>query len=203
MNVFKINHPLKFKSETFRGTKIYQCDNFFQFPEQVVEFLDASPPELHKRHEPQTNNGVHFTDRRHILYGANELIDTLSLLDIGEPPSDYKCSTNFTKFEIGEYNDYQNNYWYPHRDNGYTAIVYLNHYTGPGTNLYERENDYPPAIEHMAPWRKRSNYRVIKTLEASFNRLVVFQGNTFVHGMAIEDDTFFKEERKNIVVFFT
>jgi hypothetical protein len=101
------------------------------------------------------------------------------------------------------FNDYQNNFWCPHFDKGYTGIVYLNDYTGAGTNLYDVIGNHDNKVpEHYMPWRKKTNYKVIKQLYSKFNRLVIFNSKKFLHGMAIDDDTFFNEERYNVVLFF-
>ena len=39
---------------------------------------------------------------------------------------EYNFLTNVTKFIDKNFNDYENNYWYPHKDFGYTALIYFN-----------------------------------------------------------------------------
>jgi hypothetical protein len=69
--------------------------------------------------------------------------------------------------------------------------------------LYEVIEDDPwNSPEHLKPWRPKSKYRVIKALEARYNRLVLFNGRQFLHGMSIDDDAFFKDYRFNQAIFF-
>ena len=203
-DLFNVNKNLKIQCHTIRGYNFYQIENFFTDPDKLVEFLDINQPQLHKSNEESSKNGVHFYDRRHTITGAYQIIDALSSLDIGKPPAQSTAVTNFTKFNYDKFNNYQDSFWWPHRDYGYTAIIYLNKYSGPGTNLYEDLNyDNLPTVEHSDPWRPKQNYKLFLTAESSFNRLILFQARVFLHGMSIVDDTFFKEERKNLAVFFS
>ena len=104
------------------------------------------------------------------------------------------------------FNDYKNNYWWPHLDRGYNAIVYLNtnDYVS-GTNLYENLNlDEEPlnCPEHFTPWRNKNNFRLVKTLMPRYNRLVLFDGLKFHHGMNICNDDYFHESYRFNQVFF-
>ena len=203
-SLFNVNTDLKIQCDTIRGYNFYQIENFFTDPKKLVEFLDSNPPQLHKSNEEGSKNGIHFYDRSHEISGADQIINALSSLNIGKPPAQSTAYTNFTKFNYDKFNNYSDSYWWPHRDYGYTAIIYLNKYNGPGTNLYEDLNyDHPPLVEHSDPWRPKQNYKLFLTAESSFNKLILFQARVFLHGMAIVDDTFFKEERKNLVLFFS
>ena len=104
------------------------------------------------------------------------------------------------------FNDYKNNFWHPHTDTGYTALIYFNKNDSEcGTNLYrntspDTENNVG---EHVVPWRSKSKWKIIKTLKPKFNRCVLFDGDFFPHGMHIPNDKYFKDEyRLNQVVFF-
>jgi hypothetical protein len=56
--------------------------------------------------------------------------------------------------------------------------------------------------EHYAPWRLKTKYKIIKQLQGKFNRLIMFDGAKFLHGMDISTDDFFKVRRINQVLFF-
>ena len=45
-------------------------------------------------------------------------------------------------------------------------------------------------------------YKLLKTLEPSYNRLVLFDGLKFIHGMDVTNDRYFGNESRNNQVFF-
>ena len=108
--------------------------------------------------------------------------------------------TNATKFYKHDYNDYENCNWWPHRDDGYNAIVYFNDECG--TNLYAPDQENELSHEHHEPWIKKGKYQALKTIEPKFNKLVFFDGLKFPHGMDISNDTYFSKFRYNQVFFF-
>ena len=111
--------------------------------------------------------------------------------------------TNQTRFCKIDFNDYRNNYWYPHQDEGFNGIIYFNKDCECGTNLYENISDEESENEHFKPWRSREHYRFLKHIEPKYNKLVLFDGFKFLHGMNIINDRYFsKEYRKNQVFFF-
>lgn len=201
--MFQLNN-LEIRVEEFQGSKIYTADNCLKYPEKIVQYLNSTSTPLWKNNEPNSLNGIFFDDRRHrITEGTTEFRNKLKEV-CGAKEDVYKeIYSNYTNFYEDPFNDYKSKFWYPHIDSGYTALIYLNKYDGAGTNLYEQvEPDYDNIPEHSKPWRDRYKYKVIKRLEAKFNRLVIFDGKKFKHGMAIEDDTFFHQRRMNIAVFF-
>ncbi len=62
--------------------------------------------------------------------------------------------------------------------------------------------DYDSIPEHSAPWRQKEKYKKIKTLIPKYNRLVLFDGYKFPHGMNITNDRYFSNEYRNNQVFF-
>ena len=145
--------------------------------------------------------------------GTSELAENISL-DINDFKKVYEflkklCNqtyqkpeivTNATKFYKHDYNDYENCNWWPHRDDGYNAIVYFNDECG--TNLYAPDQEKELSHEHHEPWIKKGKYQVLKTIEPKFNKLVFFDGLKFPHGMDISNDTYFSKFRYNQVFFF-
>lgn len=202
-SLFEVNDLSNIKCEIFEGSKIYTMDNFYKYPDEILEFLLVhSSPNLWKVEEQPSYNGKYFLDKRHNFYVSGfENIDT-QLAKICGQTIQYpgKVVTNCTQFIDRSFNDYTNNYWAPHLDLGYNALIY---FTSSGTNLYESIEDDPETMpEHYAPWRAKSKYRIIKTLEAEYNRLVMFDGARFLHGMNITDDTYFNRQRVNQAIFF-
>lgn len=207
-NIYETNDIVDVTTEKYFGTTIYTVDNLFKTPQLIVDSLESIDAPLWKHEEKPSYNGTHFFDRRHFVVDDQLIPVHKKLAEVcgGEPRPKYnnRFSTNFCKFVKDPFNDYKNNYWWPHYDApGYTAIVYLNDITTAGTNLYVGigEDIEPDNHEHYAPWKPKSKYYRAKTLEAKFNRLVIFDGGAFLHGMAVDDDTFFNIERKNLVIF--
>ncbi len=209
--MFELNKNLNVRTE-----KVYDCnfqrlddvhivDNFYSDPDEIVKFfLDQNAP-LHKGAEDGLN-GVSFEDRRftagtNLSYPAYEFLQNIH----GQVPENHGAvSTNQTRFFKQEFNNYKDNYWWPHTDEGYTAIVYLNKndYVN-GTNLYEQlvavDQD---ATEHQEPWKPKVYYNCLKHIEPAYNRLVLFNGLCY-HGMNICNDRYFDDEyRLNQVFFF-
>jgi len=216
MNIFEINEDSSVVVEEFMGSKIYYIDNFLKNPDNVVNFLDKNPAKLHHPclipSHFKDRNGSDFLDARHNLY-----IDDMSkiseyLSNICGQTLTYNSNqlmTNVTKFFKTPFNDYENNYWWPHTDGGYTALIYLNkNDKTSGTNLYKIESEDENReikyhYEHSHPWRSKKHYSILKTIEPKYNHCVLFDGLKFVHGMNIESDRYFNEEcRRNIVCFF-
>ena len=68
--------------------------------------------------------------------------------------------------------------------------------------MYEDLGVDGDTVEHFEPWRPKENYKVLETIDAKYNRMVLFDG-IIPHGMNICTDTYFgKEYRQNQVFFF-
>jgi len=210
VNKFEISKNFTVREEIFDNSKIIYIDNFYEYPDELVSFLlTVEQPKLWKEHDTPSYNSVHFLDYRHAFKDSNvEVVgDTLANI-CGQHYVGINRDivvTNCTKFLDIEFNDYKNNFWLPHIDfEGYIGIIYLNPNTKQGTNLYEQlEDDTYEGPEHYQPWRPAKKYKVIKTLEGVFNRVVLFDAGYFLHGMAVENDDYFTQFRLNQVLFFS
>ena len=214
MDIFELNEDSQVIIEEFMGSKIYYIDNFFKNPDNVVNFIDKTSFNLHNPSiispHLKSRNSVDFIDGRHnlLLNDVPKIYRYLSFLCGQKPLFNLKeLRTNITKIFKNPFNDYKNNHWWPHTDDGYTAIIYLNkNDIVNGTNLYKIEKrdemkDYE--YEHTHPWRSKNYYSILKTIEPLYNRCVLFDGLKFTHGMNIENERYFDNEfRKNIVFFF-
>jgi hypothetical protein len=210
--MLEISENIEIKKEFFRESIIYTIDNFYKDPDQFLEFLSFIEPNVWKQEQKPSNNLIHFEDRRHQIR-SKEVGKVYSFLrklagieSISYEEQERLITTNFSRFKHNEFNDYSNNYWWPHEDYGHTAIIYLNKGDSfSGTNLYENLNpkiEPPNYPEHYKPWRNKKNYAIIKTLEPKFNRMILFNGNKFTHGMNICNDDYFGESyRMNHVLF--
>lgn len=200
-----LNFNKEVEVEIFDDSPIYTIKNFYTNPNDILNLLDKTPAQLWKNWETPSYNGIHFTDQRHdfVYEGLTEITTFLSSICKQPVSQGNKIISNKLRFIDYDFNDYFNGYWAPHNDLGYTAIIYLNICGNTGTNLYKcigKDNWDTP--EHYQPWRPKKEYQVIKTLDAEFNKLVMFDGKKFLHGMSIEDDCFFTNYRLNQVIFF-
>jgi hypothetical protein len=208
--MFEISKNISINLEIFQGSKIYTVDNFYQNPDVILKYFLDNVPGLWKNEESPSYNNVYFEDRRHKLK-SDEIVkvyDFLSFLcnQSSLDPDATALLSNASKFKKCQFNDYKNNYWWPHTDVGYNGIVYFNGGDEiSGTNLYENldpENEPPNCPEHSAPWRSKDAYRLVKTLIPRYNRLVLFDGLKFFHGMNICNDDYFGENYRFNQVFF-
>ena len=203
--MFELNPNLEVKKEILLESKIFIVDNFYKNPDEVYDFLFKRDVPLWKIEEKPSFNSIHFIDKRLDEYDERltPVIDFLSLL-CNQYADSYNIVTNMQRFFKHDFNDYKNCYWWPHQDSGYNGIVYFNKDNTSGTNLYsvvkDMDDDFP---EHYRPWRPKENFKILKTLEPEYNRLVFFDGLKFFHGANFPDDRYFGEEyRMNQVFFF-
>ena len=212
MGVFDLNEKSPIYVEKIMGSNIYYIDDFYKKPDTILKLFNTVPATIHNPDKDagfKSFNGVHFQDMRHVLRveemkKVNSYLSKICKRRPDEEPN--LVMTNKTRFSPNRFNDYKNNYWHPHTDAGYTALIYFNkNDTVCGTNLYrntspDTQNHFG---EHVVPWRSKSKWEIIKTLKPKFNRCVLFDGGFFPHGMHIPNDKYFKDEyRLNQVVFF-
>jgi len=209
--LFEFNDINKIDIETIDGSNIYIIDNFFKNPDPILEYLLSTPPFIHKANEFPSFNTVHFFEGRHVINDPQIGLIQKALMDIcgGKEYRPNLILSNVAHFKDPTFNDYKNNYWWPHRDLGYNCLIYMNKFPTDGTNIYKElsPDDQQYLIsnqinEHQDPWRPKQFYSILKTIPATYNRLVMFDGKKFLHNMAINDDTFFHQYRLNLSLFF-
>ncbi len=201
--MFTLNDNLEIKKELFFGSIIYTIDNFYKHPQDVKNYLFGEAAPLHKIDETPSNNNVYFEDRRLFKDDErlNHVVDFLGSL-VSQKPCTYQIITNQTKFYNHKFNNIDDCHWWPHYDEGYNGIVYFNDDEENGTNIYYMRNKKEKLTEHHQPWRLKEDFRVLKHLQPKFNRLVFFDGYTFLHGMNIANRRYFFDEYRNNQVFF-
>ena len=208
--MFELNKEPDIKEEIFDGSKIITIDNFYSDPDSIVECLHNTFTFLHKGNEEKSFNGILFEDRRH-SFERHEVGSVFSFIEsilVNQKPINQNLViTNCARFKKHTFNDFHNHYWWPHTDSGYTGLVYLNKDDNEsGTNLYTNlfpETEPSHGLEHYEPWREKQKYSLLKTLKPAYNRLILFDGKKFLHGMNICDKRYFEEEfRMNQVLFF-
>lgn len=212
--MFELNDNIAIKEYLIEDSLVYIVDNFYKNPKEIVDFLLDNKPEFHKINEYPSFNSIYFEDRRHFIE-SDEVIEVYEYLSKickqNIESNGNEIITNFFKLKESNFNDYDNNYWFPHTDYGYTAIIYLNEndfYSG--TNLYKNLNpsEYPPTgilhiPEHYKPWKNKKEFELIHSIEPKYNRMVLFDGFKFFHGMNICNHDYFGETyRMNQVLFF-
>ena len=187
-------------------------DNFYRSPKKVQELLLTLDPRPHKFDCFPSHNGKYFKDMRHELYSSHitPVYNFLSKFSKQNPLGNggfKRINSNVYRMKKDPFNTYDTHYWWPHFDMGYTAILYLNEEDDSGTNLYrscdEEEEAKLQVMEHYEPWRPKEKYDLLHTFEPKFNRLVMFNGHKYCHGMNITSDLFTgKDARLNQVFFF-
>ena len=221
MNIWEINNISNIHEEDFEDSKVYWMDDFYKYPDLVFEYITRESPPLWKWGEDydmeDTKNTKHFEDRRWDGEDAEGIYipnDALSKIFNQTTTTRTSVVTNHTRFytdpESIKYNDYKNNWWWPHTDTGYNALVYLNKSedgTSYGTNLYRLCDgfwDRKKGTEHGNPWTSKHTGECnrIAAFKSKYNRLVAFDGYRYQHVMAIDDDRWFHETRVNQVMFF-
>ena len=202
--------------------KYYQIDNFYKNPEAVLEYFHTECKyDLFKKSLPNTRNGKEFSDRRHtgshyMMHGVAEALKVVcGAKTFKNDPG--PILTNTFQMHDRDYNNYKDNYWWPHLDHGWTALIYFNEGGCEGTNLYHRPNA-PKLIaqhgmdnlfrkgeeansEHTDPWADRDSWILGGNVKSAFNRVIIFPSKIY-HGQAVESDRWFDEVRMNQVIFF-
>ena len=206
-NIFEINQNVVVQTQSLDDSKVYIIDNFYRHPEKVLNFFLSVPPKIHKKNEKPSYNQVYFDDRRHRLKSdkISHVYKFLSsLCNQKSVLGDDTIVTNFTRFKISTFNDYKQNYWWPHIDEGYTGILYLSDDNTSGTNLYNvlTYTKDCNTNEHYKPWRSKKDYQILISLESKFNRMVLFDALKFCHGMNICNQKYFSDEYRINQVFF-
>lgn len=206
-NIFEINQNVVVETQSLDNSIIYIIDDFYKHPEKVLNCFLSIPPKIHKKNQKPSHNQVYFDDRRHRLK-SDEIFCVYQFLSslCNQKPvlGDDAVVTNFTRFKTSTFNDYKQNYWWPHIDEGYTGILYLSNDIESGTNLYNVLNyvkDFN-TNEHYMPWRSKENYQLLMSLESKFNRMVLFDALKFYHGMNICNQKYFSDEYRINQVFF-
>ncbi len=187
-----------------QGSKIWLIDDVLEDPDGLARFLFCRDTAAVDGNQWQDNNKNYFKGRYFdfadkaapVVWLAQKLCN--QTIDFA---GGFK--TNVEGWKDIKENDYQNNYWFPHIDNGYNCIIYLNDNedTENGTNLYDpcvkNEKWFQTLMKHVPegtnPWQPKEKFKLVKHIEPKFNRLVLFDGNKFPHGTAVNNKQYFME----------
>lgn len=203
----------EFSTDIVKEGPVWRIDDFYKDPYPIVRMYQALKPDRFKENRTPSYNGIRFNDMRHHLQ-SDEMKPIYEFFSdiVGHPPlgnekNDVQIHTNIFNMQDIEWNDYHNNYWWPHHDYGWTGIVYLNEVDDSGTNLYKCLDKHEPVEkkiteEHYEPWRPKSKYEIVYHCKPKFNTLYLYDGFNYIHGMNICSDLFTKQDRINQVFFF-
>ena len=207
--MFDINPNIKVRTEYIENSPMYYMDDFYENPEEIVHYILQTPPYLHKEEDHPSYNGVYFLDMRHDLdCEIPHVYEYLSKI-CGQRPIQTNVRTNYSRFNSHTFNNYEENYWWPHLDEGYTALVYLNKDDEVnGTNIYKCLEDSEEDVrrttnEHYSPWRPKKCYELVKSIKPRYNTCIMFDANSYLHGQTVSNKKYFgKNFRLNQALFF-
>ena len=191
--MWEINDDLYVHTHHVDNKPIHEVENFYKYPEKVRRYLfnrDAPPWK-------GTQEGK-YDDRRYIEY-CEPLPPFDFLRDFtGQSWTDRLVTNQFRAKSF----PYKTHYWWIHNDPCLNAIVYFNKGDEVnGTNLYKPpyESDTEEEEEPEIPKEKAE---LLYHIKPTYNKLVVFDGEYFPHGMAINDDKYFGNTYRINQVFF-
>lgn len=212
-HVFKINEDAKIEfdyiEKNVEESKFYVIEDFFENPDEITEFLTLTPPTIWKKEDEPSYNTIYFDDMVHEIESPNIIKPVYDLLGsiCKEGAETYDIRSNLFKFKNHHFNNFHENYWFPHKDHGHTGIVYLNKDDDyNGTNIYRCvDSTYSKLeVEHYQPWVPKEKFELIMTVPPKYNRLFLFNALKYYHGMNIFNDRYMGESeyRMNLVFFF-
>tara|TARA_B100001027_G_C16260965_1_gene329414 strand:- start:1013 stop:1609 length:597 start_codon:yes stop_codon:yes gene_type:complete len=196
--MFEINNK---KVEEFEHFKVIR--DFYKNPDEVVEFIHRYEPQPHKSPIGYFSQGYDFDDMRHSIctYQIKPVWDFLSKVTKqiplqDNPDQEYSIETNYTYFR----QIYKDKHFYPHRDFGQTAMVYLDKDIANGTNIYKNISWDERKIEHKDHYCNGNEVEVIAHTPSEYNKLVIWDGYK-LHGLC-QDERYIDKWRLNQIFFF-
>lgn len=188
------------------GTRAYQIDNFYDNPAFIMDMILSGPPNQVVTEHPL--HGNEFFDLRHHREEPTLKKYTDQVIQILNDDNFYVykengvdvLDTNFMRWKKSDFNNYEENFWFPHQDEGWVCIIYLNEAETNGTNIYEDKHKSickyggRKTEKDRHPWKPKSDFEVVDYLEPKFNRGFLFDAKKIPHGAAIDDETYFYSE---------
>ena len=194
------------------GSKIYIVDDILDKPNRVARFL-FSRQTAALQGAPWEDNSKIFFKGRYVDFADTACPVIWLAQKLCKQTIDFRggFKTNVEAWvDVGE-NDYENNYWFPHLDNGYTCLVYLNDNDDElnGTNLYDpslkEEEWFKSCMEKVPrgfnPWVSKKKVKLLEHIPSKYNRMVLFDGNKFPHGTAVNNKQYFLDLNVNPRLF--
>ena len=191
--MWEINDNLHVHTHHVANKPVHEVENFYKYPEKVRRYL-------FNRYAPPWRGAQQgkYDDRRFGIkcknYPAFDFLKSLT----GKHWVNQLVTNQFR----AESFPYKTHYWWIHTDPCLNAIVYFNKDDEVnGTNLYK-----PPyeatTLESKEPEIPKENVELLYHIKPTYNKLVVFDGKYFPHGMALNDDRYFGNTYRINQVFF-
>ncbi len=188
------------------GTSAFQIDNFYDNPAFIMDMILSGPPNKVITEHPL--HGSEFFDLRHHREEPTLKKYTDQIIEVLDDENFYVykennvdvLDTNFMRWKKSDFNNYEDNFWFPHQDEGWVCIVYLNEAETNGTNIYKDKHGsiykyggrVTEADRH--PWKPKSDFEIVDYLAPKFNRGFLFDAAKVPHGAAVNDETYFYSE---------
>jgi len=196
--MFEINNK---EVEQYEHFKVIR--DFYKKPDEVVKFILSYKAHAFKSELGYYSQGYDFKDMRHVIY-RHELKPVWDFLGTitkqipaqNHPEPERSILTNYTYF----YQIYNNKHFYPHRDSGQTACVYLDKEIANGTNIYRNISWDETKIEHRDHYCNSDEVEVIAHTPSEYNKLVIWNGLE-LHGLC-QDEKYINKWRLNQIFFF-
>ena len=218
--MWQLNMDAEVQIKELDGSKIYLIDNLLDQPNKVARFL-FSRQTAALQGTPWEDNHKTFFKGRYFDFSDTACPVVWLAQRLCKQTIDFRggFKTNVEAWvDVGE-NDYSNNYWFPHIDNGYTCIIYLNDNDDKsnGTNLYDpslKEEEWFKSLMQKVPrgfnpWVSKKKVKLLEHIPPKYNRMVLFDGNKFPHGTAVNNKQYFldltanpRSFRSNVSFFF-
>jgi hypothetical protein len=204
---FKVNEDAKIEfdyiEKDVEESKFYIIEDFFENPDEITEFL-AITPSILKETEPSYNT-IYFDDLFHDIIAPNIIKPVYDLLEsiCNHSTNTYNIRSNLFKFQNHSFNNFYENYWCPHKDDGYTGIVYLNkndEYNG--TNIYRCVDPTYIEVDDYNPWVPKEKFELIMTVPPKYNRLFLFNGLKYYHGSNISNNRYMGDSEYRTILIF-
>jgi len=190
--MWEINDNLHVHTHHVDNQPIYEVENFYKYPTKVARFLfNRDNPTWKGYQEGKYDDrrwGTHLPEK----LPSHEFIEKVFGLE-WQPAL---CTNLFRATSF----PYKTHYWWIHIDPYPAALVYFNEDDEVnGTNLYK-----PPyestTEEGVEPEIPKDQVELLYHIKPKYNKLVIFDGTYFPHGMALNDDRYFGNTyRKNQV----
>ena len=192
------------------GTRAFQIDNFYDNAGFIMDMLLSGPTNQVITEHPL--HGEEFFDIRHhreeptLKKYTDQVVALLNdtSYEVYKENGNDILDTNFMRWKKSDWNNYEENFWFPHMDAGWVCLVYLNESETNGTNIYVDKygsiHKYGGRVtqQDRDPWKPKSDFEVVDYLEPKFNRGFLFDAKNIPHGAAVNDETYFyTEEQKD------
>jgi len=188
------------------GTRAFQIDNFYDNVGFIMDILLSGPTNQVITEHPM--HGTEFFDLRHhrkepaLKKYTDQVVSLLNdtSFEVYKEDGIDVLDTNFMRWKKSDWNNYEENFWFPHLDNGWVCLVYLNEAETNGTNIYKDkygkiyEYGGRATQEDRDPWKRKSDFELVDYLAPKFNRGFLFDASKVPHGAAVNDETYFYSE---------